>query len=403
MVWNHRDKLSAMAVTIQAVPGTFNTPNTTTDLIAAANIENGPEMISAPDPTQTGTVWDQPRTRLGKTGTGGATIPLRGPGGGAVPAANAWAFGRLMQACGFTELRLAAAVPAALQTGSTTSALVLANTESAVDDFLVGHPIQQVNIGTGFRKTSIVRDYVGSTKTAHLAETLGVAPIAAAAYIRPAFIGYLLGTLITAPPLLSISVWRGRRRYDYRDCVITGWALDTPVANESNQSSPALQFQFKGTPLPSTTEVAPALPSALVQVPVPPVKAGKFFLDKIMLGHAGAKVNINLETGAAPNQNQDAGQDGQDILGGSRNVELDLNQMDVADFDIEARENSQVNLPYLSTWGLGVGNDIGLMIPNVVLDDSRPNGRNGYVGLSGQAQPTDVDKSIALAFWYDGV
>lgn len=399
MVWNHRDKLTAMGIALQAVPGVFTAP-AAADLIGAANMDNGSDIISAADPTQTGTVWDSPRIYLGETGTGGATIPLRGPGGVAPPALDAWPVGRVMRASGFTELRLAAPVgPTALVAGSTVSTLALAAGENAADDFYIGHPIQHAAIGSGFRQTTIIRDYVGATKTALLAETI-VAPAAGTMYTRPAFIGYLQGTLGTAPPLLSISVWRGRLRYDYRDCVITSWSIDTPTANEQNQSFPALQFTFKGVPVDPVQDPCPAIPSAVLNVPVPPAKGGKFFFDRIMLGHAGAKVNVGLEAGAAPNMNQDAGQDGYDILSGNRNVELDINQMDIADFDLKARQKAQTQMPFLETWGLGSGNNVGLLIQNVVLDPLKPGGRNGYVGLTGQAQPTDVDKSVALTFWY---
>src|SRR3546814_3311478 len=62
----------------------------------------------------------------------------------------------------------------------------------------------------------MIMDYNGTTKTAVLAETLGAA-IVAGDYTIPANLTYVLGTLSTAPPLLSISVWRDKKRYDYRD------------------------------------------------------------------------------------------------------------------------------------------------------------------------------------------
>src|SRR3546814_2186893 len=51
--------------------------------------------------------------------------------------------------------------------------------------------------------------------------------------------------LSTAPPLLSISVWRDKKRYDYRDVRPTSLTLDMPVANEANQVFPSLEAQFK--------------------------------------------------------------------------------------------------------------------------------------------------------------
>ena len=69
-----------------------------------------------------------------------------------------------------------AGVAAALQAGSSTTALRLATSESSIDDALIGLPIQHPAMGTGFRATSLIMDYVGATRDAVLAETLGAAP-----------------------------------------------------------------------------------------------------------------------------------------------------------------------------------------------------------------------------------
>jgi hypothetical protein len=402
MSWNHRDRIFAMGVALQPTPGTFVQP-VQADLIGVSNPDVSIDMLSVADPTQTGAIWEAPRVYLGQSGSGGGTIPLRGPGGSAPPAANAWPVGRILQGCGFTEvIKAVAGAATALQAGSTTSTLVLANTESSTDDILDGVPLSHPGIGTGFRATTLVRDYVGSTKTALLAETLGAAPAAGTLYTLPASLTYLLGTLITPPPLLSISVWRDRKRYDFRDCVITSWSIDIPVANEANQSFPSIQFAFKGVNVvdDGTVKTTPSLPTALLATPVPAAKGGKFYFDKVKIGHASAKVTLTLQSGAASNQNQDAGQDGYDILSGTRALEFDLNQMDAADFDFQTRVNSQSLCAFLSTWGAGAGNNLGFMIQNFVLDPLKPGGRNGYVSLTGGGTPTDVDKSMALGIWW---
>ncbi len=400
MVWNQRDKLSGFAVAIQPDDNTFVQPNVATDLIAGTTPDVGDETVSTADPTQTGSIFDQPSILLGEFGTCSINIPLRGYGVGAPPAANAWPTGKLLQACGFTELRRAAdSVSANLVAGSTTTALNLAATESAVDDALIGLPIQHAGIGAANRGFTLIRDYIGAAKTALLAETLGGAPAAGTPYIFPAGLSYILGTLNTPPPKLSFSVWRGNKRFDYYKAAVTGWSIDVPVANEANQSFPSLQIQLKGTFYAEAPQTSPAVPSSILGIPVPPARGGKFFLDRIMLGHAGVKYDVTAESGAASNQNQDYGQDSYDILSASRSVDLDLNQMDVTDFDLRARVTNQTNLPILSTWGLGVGNRIGLLVPNARLDPFKPGGRNGYVAVTGKANPTDVDKSCALSFW----
>lgn len=399
MGWNHREKVGAMSIVLQPTPGTFAGPGTTTDLIPVASLDNGSDVISAQDPTLTGAIWEPNRIFLGESGNIGGNIPLRGPGGATPPALNAWPVGLLLQAAGFAEARRATAGAAtAVGAGSTTTTIVLNASESAVDDALLGVPIQHATIGTGVRGFTLIRDYTGSSKAAELAETLSGAPTGN--YTLPAYLGYLLGTMSSDPPLLSISVWRDKLRYDYRDCRIQSWSIDAPVANEFSQNFPSFQFTCKGIPIAETSTTTPVIPNSVIGVSVPPGRNGKFFLDKIQLGHGGVKTNINLETGAASNQNQDLGQDGYDLLSGSRTLELDLNQVDTTTFATRTKFSAQTKMPLLSTWGQGSGNQFGLMLPNIVLDPLRPGARNGYVSITGGAFPTDIDKSIAFAIVY---
>jgi hypothetical protein len=400
MAWNHRSKVVAIAVAIQSVPGVFTAPNTTTDLMAVASITNSNEPITADDPTASGAIWSVPPINLGYSATIGGTFPIRGPGGASPPAANAYVPGRLLQAAGWSEIILNAPSAAVLQAGSTTTALVLAATESSSDQFLVGAPVQQALIGAGFQQTSLIRSYTGASRTAALGETLGSAPATGAAYTIPAHIRYVLGTMTSAPPSLSISVWRDKKRYDYRDWRPSSLTIDEPVANDANQSFPSIEFSGKGIQVAVVDDTTPTVPASVLAIPVPPARNGKFYLDRVKLGHQSTKFSETLEIGAASNQNQAQGQDGYDILSGNRSIDLDLNQMNVSDFDIEARIAAGTTIPLLTTWGGGAGNNWGMLIPNVRLNPFSPGERNGYVNLTGNAYSTDVDKSAALTIWW---
>ncbi len=388
-----------MAIALQVTQGVFATPNRTTDLVAVSTPSNAHESLTAEDNTATGTVWEANRIVLGKSATVGGTIPLRGPGGAAPPAANAWPTGRIFQSAGWAEIRKAAPSTGAIVAGSTTTALKLAATESSVDDFLVGAPIQHAVIGTGFKATSLVTDYDGTTNMASIAETV-TAAAGASTYTIPAYLSYVLGTLTTPPPLLSISIWRDQKRYDYKDWRPASLALNIPVANDANTSSPDVTFSGKALIQGIADDTPPVVSADLIRIPVPPARNGKFFLDRVLLGHQTFSFTESATVGAASNQNQAAGQDGYDILSGSRAIALDLNQMAVTDFDLNAREDSQISMPLLSMWGLGSGNNFGIVIPNLALDPFSPGDRNGYVSLAGNAVTTDVDKSVALTIWW---
>lgn len=392
-----KERISALGVTIQPTPGTFNAPNTTTDLLPIETPDDGYDMISADDPTLTGAIWATPRVFLGKRGRAGATARLRGPGGTAPPAANAFVLGRILQAAGFTELRNATAITAAAQAGGSTSTIQLAATESAVDDFYKGFPIQHANIGSGFRQTSMIRGYAGASKTATLAEVLGSA-VAAGNYTIPPALIYVLSTGLSVP-LLSVSVWRGRRRRDYRDCALSSFAINIPVANDASTDLPSIEFAVMGVPEAEADTTTPALPSSALSA-IAPAKAGKFAFNGVKIGHQSLRLEFGLETGAPPNQNNDAGQEAYEIMSGTRTASVDINQTLLTELNVESLVDAQSLVPLMETHGLGAGNRWGTLVPNALLDPFSPTGRNGFVGLSGNANPTDVDRSIALACWW---
>lgn len=398
MAWNHKSRIVAMAIAIQTGAGVFNQPNTSTDIVGVASPTNTHEPVTADDPTATGTAWESNRVYLGKTATLGATIPMRGPGGAAPPALNAFVPGRVLQAGGFAEIRKAAA-NTAVALGGSTSSITLAATESATNNFLLGAPVQHAAFGSGFLQTSMVSSYDGATKIATLAETV-TAPTNGTNYTIPAYLSYVLGPLTGAPIYLSVSVWRDKKRYDYRDVAPSSIAINVPVANEANTSFGDITFQAKGLVEAIVDDSTPVVPAAILNVPIAPARGGKFYLDRVKLGHQQVGFTATYTVAGASNQNQAAGQDAYDLISGSRQVSLDLNQMAVSDFDLHGREDAQTYMPLMSTWGLNAGNRFGLMMPNICLDPLSTGDRNGYVSLTGNAYPTDVDKSVALTIWW---
>lgn len=401
MAWNHKSRVVALAVAIQTVAGVFTSP-TSADIIAVAPPTNGEDIVSTDDPTATGSVWASPRVFLGKTANVGATAPLRGPGGSAPPAANAWPLGRVLQAAGYAEIRTAAAITGTAQAGGSTTSIVLAAGASATDDFYVGMPIQHANIGTPgtIKGNSAIIDYNGTSKAAILGETL-TAPVTSGGYTIPPNLLYQLGTLSAGTPLLSVSVWRDKKRYDYRDVRLTSLMLDMPVANESSQTYPSIEFQMKGLPAGVTDATAPALTTAQLTT-IAPYRNGKFTLDKIALGHQSSKFSINSEVAGASNAAAEQGQDGYEIMSGDRSMEFDLNQMAVADFDLDTRVDNQTTISTMSLWGMGPGNRFVSVCPEIALNPmNNPGDRNGFVNLTGNAAFVGVDKSHTFAIWWD--
>ncbi len=386
---------AALGITIQPTAGLYNEP-TAADLIAMFSPDNGSDDITADDATLTGGVWAAPRQFLGRRGRAGATFNLRGPGGASPPAAGAWVPGRILQAAGFTEIVNAAAITGAASAGDTTS--FTSALASAVDDFYMGYPIQHANIGSGrIKGTSMIRDYIGSTKRVVLSETVASA-ITTGNYTIPPFLGYVLSAG-AGIPLLSAKMWRHRKAYRYKDCAINSFAINIPTANDQSTDVPTVEFGMVGVPVPSVDEIAPTLPSSLL-TPTPPAKDGKFAFNGIKIGHQSMRLEFGLETGAPPNVNFEAGQEGYEIMSGTRTVALDINEQLMATLDVDGLVDSQASVPILEGWGSAAGRSWMASVHNSLLNSFSPTGRNGFVGLTGGAAPVDVDRAIALAAIY---
>lgn len=394
----HRDNILSFGVTIQPTPGVFNAPGAA-DLIPITSPENGFDPIEQDDDTLTGTMWNAPSQFLGTRGRAGATARLRGPGGTAVPAAGSWPLGRILMAAGFTEIRTAAAITAAVQANAITDTIKLDAAASAVDDFYKGMPISHAGIGAGLRAFSMIREYNGATKEAQLMETLAAA-INAGNYTIPPSLSYVLSTGL-AIPLLSVSVWRHKKRYDYRDCALSNFAINIPVSNDANTEAPSVEFSVVGVDHNEADQDAPALADSMLLSP-PPAKAGKFALAGVKIGHQSMRLEFGLETGAPPNQNFDDGQESYEILSGDRTLALDVNQQLVASLDLRAIARAQNPISALSVWGLGSGNRFVAGVANALLRPLSPTGRNGFVGVQGNAAVRDLDRAIALAVLFDG-
>lgn len=393
----HKERITSVGVLIQPTPGTWAGVPTANDLIPVSSPDNGNDPITADDDTMTGSLWGASRQFLGQRGRAGATARLRGPGGASPPAANAWPLGRILQAAGFTEQRNATPITGTALANAVTDQIALAAAASAVDDAYKGWPIAHATLGTGMRAYSMIKDYIGSTKMAILSEDASSA-IAAGSYTLPAGLFYTLSTGL-AIPLLSCSVWRHKKRYDYRDCALSSFAINIPVSNDSQTDSPSIEFSMVGVPLTPVDQDAIAVPDSSM-LPPPPAKAGKFSIAKKLIGHQTLRIELGLESGAPPNQNFDDGQESYEILSGTRTISLDLNQQLEATLSLDTLVRNQTPVPIQSIFGLGVGNRFGIGLPEALLNPMSPTGRNGFVGVSGDAVPNDVDKSISIALIY---
>lgn len=385
---------SIIGIRVQAAAGAFLLPGAN-DLIAVSQPENAAQPITAEDPTLTGSLWSRPPAYLGATAQISFAYSVRGPGDVTL-ALDLWVFGRVLRAAGFAEILTSAAITGTAAANADQSAIVLAAGTSAVDDFYLGMPIHHAGLGAGgLQQYSGIYDYDGATKKALIADTAAAA-IAAGTYTIPPHLLYLLGTGANLP-LLSVSVWRDTKRYDYVDCVPSALARAIPVANSGNTELPTYNTTLVGKEVNQEPVADPApTPSAALLLPPPPAKNGVFSFNRVRRGHASLGIDFSMESGFQPNQNNFDGQEQAEVLSGSRSVSLDLNHSDMPS-NIRALRENQTRVPIMSLYGLGTGNRFLDMLPGTVIHPFNPTERNGFVGLQGDAFPDSVDKSVALA------
>lgn len=390
-----RNSKTIIGIAIQPTPGVFVQP-VAADLIAIYNPANGRDPVTADDPSLNGTLDANPRILLGMNGTVGATVALRGHGLSVPPAANTFVLGKILQSAGFTELRLAAALSATVAAGGDTDTMILDAAASAVDDFYTGMVVQHAGLGTGLRGHSMVTRYTGATKAADIGETLGAA-IVSGAYTFPPQLSYVLSG--GGGPLLSISVWRDKLRYDYVNCVPTTLRINTPVASIGGATDlPSLEWAMQGDYVGKTAEDAPAISRSLLGT-IPPFRGGKFAFAKKKIGHASATVDLSPTSGRAPNANYDLGAEAAELTGRARTVSLDLNELLPTELNVDAVVDAQTEIDMMEIWGLSAGNRFGLAIPQMLLNPLNPGTRDDLVNISGDAFPNGVNRSICLSIF----
>jgi hypothetical protein len=401
MAWNHKSKILAIAVAIQPVAGTFTAP-LAADVIAASNVTNQNNDITAEDPTLTGTGWDAEQIIVGEEGQVGFTFALRGPGGAAPPAANAYVPGRCFQNLGWAEVITPTAIAGVTQTGSSADTIILAVAASATDDFYTGMPLQMAGIGAGFKQTSMIVSYAGGSRSAGIGETMGAAPGAGVAYTIPANLLYIEGSNSGSGPLLSVRIWRDKKVYDYKDVRLETFTFDMPVANNNNTTFPSIEFAGKGNVHDVTDGVTPSL-GTLLNVGIAGCRNGKFTLDRTMLGHNSLRYGNNLTVAAPSNIHMANGQDAYEVTGGSRSIDIDVNQMDNTTFNARTKRAAGLagtSMPIMQTWGIAAGNNFGFTIPAARLGQLNPGDSNGFVNLTGNALQSRLDKAAALSIWW---
>lgn len=390
---------TALSFALQSARGTYEEPNDTTDLaVGLANCRPSNQPITIADDSYTGSVFRNADAVAGENQS--ITFDVKLKPAAALPAANAFVLGRLLQAAKFTEVRTATAIPASPEAvagaGQTTTNCRLGTSASSTDDTYNGFPLIISDAGADYKSTlTAIREYTGATKDAELMQTLAGAP--AANYQIPTFLGYYTDYTSAEPPVLSAKMWVDGYLTEFVDMAVTGLRLLLPTSTKQQAQFPRLEFTLNGTIYATSDEATPTIPA----VGSPPFfKDGKGYFNKLALGFQDINIDFGLQSEDPPNPNQTDGTDAPEIAGGTANASLVLQKYLKAVFDERALFEAQTYHPLFAQWGNAAGNAVQLSVRHGRL--SAPNmDLSGGIVMNNTTLFIDVfDRNLGIVFPY---
>lgn len=387
---------SALAIKAQGAPGTYASP-TSADAIPVANLSWRPTPNQAENPEYTGSIHRRGPIILGASYDVSFDILLRGPGGAAPPAADAFIPGRVLRALGFTENVVSAAIPAAaeaLAAGTTTTATLGAGSTGTLDLYK-GLAIMLASLGTLGQAASLamIRGYTAG-KVATIAQTHSGSY--AGNYQIPKQLAYTLASTGT-PPVLSTAIWDGSRRYNMVDMAPSSARLILPVSARGGSEYPRLSVTLSGDLYSDLAEAAPVVSSSLA---VPPFKGGKQHVAGLAMGGSSISLDLGVRVGFPPNPNTTSGNDPAQLTETRRTLDLDLNQVSKAYLDLLALAQAQGEHGIQALFGLASGNYVGFVATDARFNFPETNRGGEFFTTRGQAYVDGAEKTVGITFPY---
>ncbi len=388
----------ALGIAVQSavdVPATINAP---ADLLTCYDLRPAGESYTLANPEATGDKNRPGDAITGRSRSISFNIIMRGPGGSSPPAVDTFVLGRILRAAGFEETSQNAALVAtgALASGTTTSC-VLPVGASGVDDFYNGLPAILSSAGAGVKGVSMVRDYVGSTRTATFMETFGSA--LSGNVTIPAFLAYRYK--FGAPELfLSVDYWLHRKRYKMVNAVISSLQFNFETSNNSNTAFCSISVTLTGDVHPSTPELDENTPAIAQGGAIPVLADADFHLAQTSVCGSGATVNFNIQTDRAPCPSKLSGGEAPQITEIRRSVDLNLNEVLLATKDWNTIAAAQGNESFWTQIGTAAGRTVSFGVTDGRLSYSEAEINGSFVTRPISMQIDAVEKSMALVYPY---
>lgn len=388
---------TAVAVAIQSVVDTFSTPTQPADLMPVSNLRLNIEGVTIANDEYTGSPFKNADAVAGKRATLSYNIKLRPPGGVAVPAANAFLLGRVLQAAKMTEVRTATAIPAAAEAGTagTTSALTLGAGATGTADLYKGMAISLASMGSTYKdRMTAIRSYT-ALKVATFLQTYGSA--ITGNYQIPTQIGYMRDVSATDPILLSQQVWLDGHRFNLVNCRVTALQVIIPTSTKDQAAYPEVQVTYDVQIDSHAANATPTVPSLGA---VPLYKDGKFWLNNVQLGVQTFTLDMGMQTENPPNPNKVDGVDAAELVGGMSSVSMTRQKYLPSVFDSLTLAEAQGNMGLFAQWGSAAGQMVQIVVPDGRLDFQNPDTGGAILMESGNLMIDALSRGVCINFPY---
>jgi hypothetical protein len=381
---------SSLGVKIESVTGTFNAPNSTTDLLQVADLKPVINGITQQINEYTGSIHAPGPVVLSKTFEVSFKLYVRGPGGTAPPTADAWIPGRIFRAAGFSEVIQSASipptVPEAIGSG-TVNSVTLGTTAAATADLYRGLMVFLSALGAGSAGAAMIQAY-SAAKVALLPETEATA--ITGTYQLPKQLAYQLSSS-SVVPTISLSCWFGSRRFDGVGMAVSAFKMVFPTASRTLTELPHLEVTLSGDLYADADDSAPIVTPGLA---IPPFRNGDLWAANVQLGGSNLTIDFKAQVAYPPNPNKPSGNDPAQMARTERTVSLTLNQVLKATADFNAIADAQSFQSVFAHYGTLSGNMFGIIVPQCRFNYRTPQAQGDFIETTGDAFIDGADRAI---------
>lgn len=385
----------AIAIALQASAGVFTAPSLPNDLMPVLNLSPQNTAVTVANNEATGSAIKNADDVAGVNRQISFDIYLRAPAGTAVPAANTFNPGKILQAAKMTEVVNAAPLVASEAIGGSADqrTVQLGANAGAVADVYKAFPVLLEGQSAYKEQLNAIRSYAAD-KTAVLAAEAEAA--IAGNYNIPAFLGYHRSVTSDEPPLLSFTYWLDGHRHDCKNGRVTQLQLLFPTTSKTQGQQPTMRVTLSyDVENIDQVEATPAVPS-LGSVPL--FRDGRSALDYYNYCTSTVTADFGITSEAPDCPISESGSEAEQLIRSVGGVSMSGHHALPNVFNPDLLARLQQQHPYMLQYGSGPGNYIQFVVPDSRLNFPNPNTSGTFILDDGALLIDAFDRGMALNF-----